>query len=454
MKQKIFFNIQYVLLVLIALTMPIHNWFFPKLFIFLIAAWIFEFDFKTKWKRLKENRLLTPFIIFAFLFLLYVVGMTYSTNIDFGVTDLILKAPILFAPLIIFSMDIKQWDFQRRKFLLLSFIVGCIIMTFISLFHSYSLLDNGWGIHNFLYTSTSCWFHPSYISMFYCFAILLITFFLIKFSPSKFEIITAFFIKALLITEIVLLSSKSGYLSLMLVLGFSIIFVVFVKNISRKKIFYPIISLLLFFVVFFALPTENNRFLISIHDVNNFETNENKVYQKVTHNIDSCSPKESLPLEKEKENDKNQPISSEINSITHRSSFARIQTWKNSFQLAIEKLPFGTGTGDIRDELTIVHQKNPITNHYTLNAHCQFLQVFATLGFLGIFAFLACFIVPFIFAWRRKYFLNIVFIAMIFINFLVESMLEVQAGVSFYAIFNGLLLLFATAHQQEKENGW
>ena len=49
------------------------------------------------------------------------------------------------------------------------------------------------------------------------------------------------------------------------------------------------------------------------------------------------------------------------------------------------------------------------------------------------------FFYPAMLAWRSNQFLYVVFVIIFSVNILVESMLEVQAGVVFYAFFNAFL---------------
>ena len=80
---------------------------------------------------------------------------------------------------------------------------------------------------------------------------------------------------------------------------------------------------------------------------------------------------------------------------------------------------------------------------HKLNAHSQFLQTGIALGIPGLSALVAMLLVPL--SLRRNRFILFISLTVIMtLNFLVESMLEVQAGVIFYAYFSSLLLIFKT----------
>ncbi len=68
--------------------------------IILAANWLLEKDFSGKWQQLKSNKI---FWILVSLFLLHLVGMMYTQNIQRGLDDLRNKMPLLTLPLILFS---------------------------------------------------------------------------------------------------------------------------------------------------------------------------------------------------------------------------------------------------------------------------------------------------------------------------------------------------------------
>jgi len=126
-------------------------------------------------------------------------------------------------------------------------------------------------------------------------------------------------------------------------------------------------------------------------------------------------------------------------------SNVRILIWSATTKVALKNLPFGVGTGDIKDELQKQYfeegYNEPYEEHH--NAHCQFLQVFATLGIIGIAAFLLIIFLPFQKGFTKKNILFLVFGIIISINFLVESMFEKQAGMMFFCFFFSFMFLIA-----------
>jgi O-antigen ligase len=100
---------------------------------------------------------------------------------------------------------------------------------------------------------------------------------------------------------------------------------------------------------------------------------------------------------------------------------------------------FGVGTGDYDDELTKMNLKynNQGVAEERLNSHNQFLNTGVQLGVIGFFILTMIFLVSFFASDKRLW--QLLILLVFFINFLVESFLETQAGI---VLFCTLLLLF------------
>lgn len=80
--------------------------------IILATNWLLEKDFSWKWQQLKNNRI---FWILVSLFLLHLLGMMYTENVQRGLDDLRNKIPLLVLPLILFST--KPLSYTELKLL-------------------------------------------------------------------------------------------------------------------------------------------------------------------------------------------------------------------------------------------------------------------------------------------------------------------------------------------------
>jgi len=93
-------NAEYIFIVAIPFSLPLSKKLLPYLIAFLIAFWLFEGNYKIKIDKLKSNRVF--YFIFGF-YVLHVIGLLYSANLDAGLFDIQVKLSILFLPVIFWT---------------------------------------------------------------------------------------------------------------------------------------------------------------------------------------------------------------------------------------------------------------------------------------------------------------------------------------------------------------
>jgi hypothetical protein len=140
------------------------------------------------------------------------------------------------------------------------------------------------------------------------------------------------------------------------------------------------------------------------------------------------------------------------NNPNASSAMQRIEYWKTAFYLIKSKPVFGHGTGDMKD---VFHEAYIATNsnleqQYRHRSHNQFLAITVAFGVVGLLIFLfALFYPPLVLGKFNNYYFFVFFIIAI-ISFLSEDTLETQAGVTFFAFFNSLLLFSVRKEVDEK----
>jgi O-antigen ligase len=125
------------------------------------------------------------------------------------------------------------------------------------------------------------------------------------------------------------------------------------------------------------------------------------------------------------------------------SNSERLVVWHAALEVIKENPFFGVGTGDVKDVLLEEYRKENKLGVYNmrLNAHNQYLQTYIALGIPGLLLLICMLIIPGWMALRRFDVVCFAFLAVFAFNILVESMLEVQAGVIFYSFFNVLFFV-------------
>lgn len=386
----------FFLFIFIAFFLPVHIRFVPLLIVLLTINWISEGKFQEKLSHFKGNRIAWLFIAF---YLLHFLGMFWSDNTSAGWFDLQVKLSFLIFPLIFATT--KWMERELFKWTLWSFVFGCLfnglICFLIALFHFFRTGEN-----HFAYTDYAYNLHPSYFALYCVFAISVVLF-KHNYSSSIYFKIKDLLLIIFLVSTVILLSSKIGTISLFML----IITYVFYCIIKIKKwligFFILSFTFLTSFIIFHYLPYTENRIKDAIY---------------WTQHV------------------------GEIDKEHTASDAARILIWKADIQVIESNYFFGTGTGDIKDELLKKYEELGYKEIFErkLNAHNQFFQTTAALGIFGGGMLLLIFASGFIFSVRNKLHLFLSFIFLTFLNFIVESMLEVQAGVIFFNFFYFILL--------------
>jgi O-antigen ligase len=384
----------YYLALLVAFCLPIGL--FTPIFIALLTLnWLVEGDLAAKMRTVLKNKLA---ILFTGFYLLHVLGMFYTENAGAGWFDLQVKLSLLVFPLIFVSRPLSNYQIRN---VFMSFIAGGLVSSFILLSRAIFTYF-AYGENNFFYQAFTFLVHPSYLSMYFCFSIAWLFYNLLKRDPAN-GIPVAASVSAILFFSfiIVLLSSKMGLLAMFLVyLGFLVWFII-----DRKKYAAGLGGLFLFVTMVFCLV----KFVPEIRD-----------------RFNAAATALSAPGTDQAEGE---------------STAVRMLIWKAGNKLIGEHLFFGVGTGDSKEELVKEYKRRGMTGalEHQLNAHNEFYQVFISIGLIGFSVFIFSLLIPAYLCFRRKDVIYLIFLLLLMINFIPESMFETQAGVMFYGFFNALL---------------
>lgn len=128
----------------------------------------------------------------------------------------------------------------------------------------------------------------------------------------------------------------------------------------------------------------------------------------------------------------------------------RIEYTRASLYLIQQHPVFGVGTGDIPEAYRQAYDelKSPLEDQYRHRAHNQFLSITVGFGIIGLLIFLVTLFYPFLSARRHRTYLYTVFLVIVLLSMLPEDTIETQAGVTWFALFNSLLI-FATEKGKE-----
>jgi hypothetical protein len=132
------------------------------------------------------------------------------------------------------------------------------------------------------------------------------------------------------------------------------------------------------------------------------------------------------------------------------SVMQRIELWKASVNIISDNFWFGVGTGDIPDifkyELNKMDSK---LENSSLRSHNQFLSITVGFGIFGLIFFLFSLIYPPVKEHKFRDLNYVVFFTIFMLSLLNEDTIESQAGVTFFAFFNALLIFGVLPENKE-----
>jgi O-antigen ligase len=409
LRQKMHQKIFYTCCMLLSFSIPIYRKLLPPVILVMVLNWIIEGKYLKTFPLIFREPGRRNTALFSAIYIVYLFGMLYTSDYSFGWFDLEIKFSLLIFPLIFSTLDQNAPDRDAIRKFLMAYVAGCILGSLILIIHA-GIREFGYGItDSFFYTNLSWSFHPSYFAMYLTFACAIL-FEYIFFSGKH---VTAWKTAALLALVvffgimIFLLSSRGGILCLMMVTFYIVMELIF----RRRKVLTGGIVLVLATLCFY----------LAFH-IFSFALNRMKQTEPATGN-----------------------------SVQDGNTSQRLTVWKTSVSIIKKNFLFGVGTGDVKDELKSKYREVNLKDILIqeLNAHNQYLQTFIALGIIGFLVLVLALFMPATGALRWGQILYFAFLLVFIVNNLVESMLETQAGVVFYAFMNVLLFrLFLIEKEQ------
>lgn len=413
---SIFQNIQnkinYWLLIALAFFIPVYDRVTALLISLLVLNWLVEGRFVQKFQLIKTNKSRRNLLFFSFLYLIHLVGLSYSENIEFGLFDLEIKLSLLIFPVVFSTIDIKILE-GKIKHIFFGFLAGSFTTTIILLTRSFINFTGSLSLSEFFYGQLAWYHHSSYLAMFIVFSIGIMSYYLLSQKEILSKNLQILFTAGVIYFSafVIILSSKAGIISLALVIIAFAGYIIYQKK-YLKGIMIIVTSALVFWLALNYLPALSSRINEAV---------------------------ETLATEK-------------LENDIEDSTGERILVWQTSIEIIKENFLFGVGTGDIKDRLVQEYEKENISKAYQakLNAHNQYLQTFIALGLIGFLILILVLIFPLLLSFKERNTIYLLFLLLFGFNLLFESMLERQAGVVFYAFFNGILFYYMNVNSYNK----
>lgn len=334
----------------------------------------------------------TPMPWAFMLYLLHVVGVAWSTNMDYAGFDLQIKLPLVLLPLVHLWMPRAGAESWRE--LLLPFIWGNVLAVVIALVSLAGRLSMNPALDaaNEVFGERFSWLvHPSYFALYLTVALAAV---LLR--PAGTPLVRTATAAALCL-GVLLCGSKAGWIGLGLVLSIVLVVKWRDNGLRNAMLGLATVSLLGLVTLVAASPNVRERVL--------------EAWQGMSGG--GAQPDASTSTE------------------------VRKLAWHSAAEVAREHAPWGTGTGDVKDELMAMHERSGYIHllEKRINAHSQYLQLWAALGVAGLVLTILLVSVPLVSRIRARDALGAIFFLLAGLNWVVESMLEVQVGVLFFSFF-------------------
>lgn len=406
-RQEFHSKVQLYLLIGIAFLLPLGQ-FIPISIVLLLINQLASGNLLGKLKSLVQNKIALFSIAF---YLLHLIGLFYTDNMHAGWFDVEVKLSFLIIPLSLAGISLSKDDEEKIFY---GLIAGGIIVSLLMIAKAmYDYLTM--GAHHFSYEEFSFLMHPSYLSMYLNIAMVWIAlnFFKAKTERTRKEKNTATLLFIFFSAINLLLASKLGLITL----GFIYLFLLYYLVFMQKKYWLGIVSIAIVFSSYYALrkfiPNIIWRITSATKAITNPTTDENAV----------------------------------------ESTAVRMLIWKSANHIIAQNTLIGVGTGDVKDELIKEYTRLGMGGaiEHRLNAHNAYYQISIALGLPGILLLLLNLIYPLWKSIQNHYTIYTIFILIIILNFLTESMLETQAGVVFY-VFMNIIFSIRLCDQSDRNN--
>jgi O-antigen ligase len=383
--------------------------------VLLVVAWAIKDSPSDKWRNAQKPVLL----LFMSFYLVHVLGIIWTSNTSYGWFQLEKKSFLAVFPLILGT--IKPLTKEQCDKILKNFVLGCVTAAVCCLIYAgYRTITTGefyetnstthyTTYYFFYYGLSDIFIHPVYFASYLAFCFLIV----LKNLRDKWQQIPSRrrlqFISLLLFLFVFLLmlSARIMIIALVLLLMLQIFYRFFQKGRAWLGFSIVILFMMLVVAVIAITPVLRTRFAELVTTSYQFKNDPQK----------------------------NASLGGKLDAVN-----MRLAKWYFTLKAGEDSWLIGQGTGDAQDALMQVYLENNFMEGYipVYNAHNQYLQTWLMLGILGVLVFFLNIAVPFYYAFTRKEGLCLMFLLLILLFAVTESIFEKQHGVVFYSFFNSL----------------
>jgi O-antigen ligase len=367
----------------------------------LAVSWIIGFsDAEIRNRRLNTLKSAPYLLLFPAFYLIYPLGLMYTTDLTEGLRELNMKHYFFSLPLLIGTLKLTR---DQLRWLFLSFAISNVVVA-VSVF--YIIATGNEFLHGSLHVPSAFEQRPR-ASLFLCFSIFIVAEYLrSKWKELSNEAITTLFIfMGMLLTGLILMKGRIGQLGFVLLTP---AFVVWYFQHSKRNMWRWVMAGALFVGLaagmYFTFDAVRQPFDEAVNEF--------------------------------KESQLGYPTS----EPTYSSIGQRVAFYEEYWPLFLENPWFGVGTGDLLRDGKPLFENQRFSIPFQ-RPHNQFFETMLKFGLFGLFALLSVWYFTFraFYPGFRK--LAWLFNLLLFVSMWSDSTLGTQAGISFFMAFNALFLV-------------
>lgn len=377
-------KVEYCLFLLVAALLPV-SWRFAVWGVVLLSLFVFV---KSIFSGKKLKRVTLPAVVLVALFACYALSMLYTKNLEMGLTALGFKLSFLFIPLVFVLADLNWLKESEKRVIMYTFTYSLAIFVLVRL---------GVAVYKFMFVSNSLYHffsasfipvHRGYLAMY---ALLALSFIYSQRSvvkPNWMKVSNV--ISAILVVSVILFTQSRAGMLMLALLAFAIwVDVTFVRKRLVLGLSFALVALLFAGGLFAFLPEKYNRISSTIQDARD-------------------------------------------------GNMMGARTWTNmaAWRVIQDNPLLGVGVGDRVEQMGGQYEsmgKFKIRDRQ-LNPHNQFLDTQMTVGVLGTVLYLSILLIPICLA-RYRNWMSVSLVLIVAVSSLLESILERQMGIVFFAFF-------------------
>jgi len=361
----------------------------------VIVLWLLCFLLGAELRSSMQRLLRNPwFYIVTAFFVLHALGYFYAANKPEAMFSIEIKLSYLALPFLFFSSAFRKTELIR---IALAFIISCISVCLFNLGRAlYFYLSE--GVNYFYYSDFSYFMHPSYLAMYLVLAVLMLIVWYPRWYAVSAGMLTFLLGGFVLLSACVFLSSsKMGILAYGLLVPATVLYLQLTKK-RYKLLLTSAAGLVLAFALayhFFPHP-----------------------FYRIRVALQASSEQQ-------------------IDKTSTESTAVRKLIWHEAGGIIKKNTWTGVSPGDANDALYTAYAESGLTGALSkhLNAHNQYLQTFIGLGLPGMILLTLMTLGTLVLGLIRRNCNLFLFSLLTILNFMVESMLQTQAGVLFHAFF-------------------